>query len=204
MNTAKRNPTDGIAIASIVAKGTIEGEWDGTGGGVGYGTGGLGLFVGGMSGSKTQQSLLAKELEMPDSIRAGSFSMAWLLLLALMIVAATAFLGFGFVFLDPFISNNNKTVGFPFSFFAGEMSAWAMKGMLGFVFLVAVFKLMKSPSKSEKEEDERREKAKAKMRKIYHRLRYVEKDHIVFDPKSGMELPATEENVRTLLGSISK
>lgn len=33
----------------------------------------------------------------------------------------------------------------------------------------------------------------------YYRLRYVEADHVVFDPVSGMELPATRENIMTML-----
>lgn len=60
-----RNAKEGVALAAIVAKETTEGKWSGTGGGLGFGTGGLGLFVGGMSGTKREQSQRAKEFEAP-------------------------------------------------------------------------------------------------------------------------------------------
>jgi len=212
-NMPKCNPTDGVAIASVVVKGTTEGKWNGTGGGVGYGTGGLGLFVGGMSGSKTEQTLLAKELEMPDGMRAKAFSTEWLFPVFGLVMGMFAFVGADIVLPDllklaPGTGGNN--IETPFTsivneFFDGNESnlfAWGLKGMAVLVFLMAAFQFMKPPSKREKEDYERREKTKAELRKIYHRLRYVEKDHIVFDPESGMELPATEENIRILLQEI--
>lgn len=41
-----------MPLAAIVAKETITGKWSGTGGGLGLGTGGLGLFVGGAARRK--------------------------------------------------------------------------------------------------------------------------------------------------------
>lgn len=55
-----RNANEGISLAAIVAKETTTGKWNGTGGGIGLGTGGIGLFIGGVSGSKQEQTQRAK------------------------------------------------------------------------------------------------------------------------------------------------
>lgn len=52
-----RNANEGISLAAIVAKETTTGKWNGTGGGIGLGTGGIGLFIGGVSGSKSQKEI---------------------------------------------------------------------------------------------------------------------------------------------------
>ncbi|EGH5303900.1 hypothetical protein IEL76_004169 [Salmonella enterica] len=60
-----RNANEGISLAAIVAKETTTGKWNGTGGGIGLGTGGIGLFIGGVSGSKQEQTQRAKNFESP-------------------------------------------------------------------------------------------------------------------------------------------
>lgn len=56
-----RNANEGISLAAIVAKETTTGKWNGTGGGIGLGTGGIGLFIGGVSGSKQEQTQRANK-----------------------------------------------------------------------------------------------------------------------------------------------
>ncbi|EOK4891186.1 TPA: hypothetical protein ACH7DN_002789 [Escherichia coli] len=53
-----RNANEGISLAAIVAKETTTGKWNGTGG--------IGLFIGGVSGSKQEQTQRAKNFESPS------------------------------------------------------------------------------------------------------------------------------------------
>ncbi|EEJ6365856.1 hypothetical protein K9T87_02140 [Escherichia coli] len=38
---------------------------------------------------------------------------------------------------------------------------------------------------------------------IYYRLRYVEDDHVVFDPKTGREVPAERNHILSLLNELA-
>ncbi|WP_272668124.1 hypothetical protein [Providencia sp. PROV117] len=52
-------PTDGVSLASIVANGTHNNDWNGAGVGVGSG----GLVVGGAAGQSVSRSELARNLD---------------------------------------------------------------------------------------------------------------------------------------------
>ncbi|ECI5052741.1 hypothetical protein EY329_03035 [Shigella sonnei] len=61
-------------------------------------------------------------------------------------------------------------------------------------------------SKREKEELTRveHEAAKTKLRiDVYHRLRYVESDHVVFDPVTGREVPAERTCINELVEALA-
>ncbi|MGI5806436.1 hypothetical protein ACRYKZ_23965 [Escherichia coli] len=48
-----------------------------------------------------------------------------------------------------------------------------------------------------------REAAKTKLRiDVYHRLRYVESDHVVFDPITGREVPAERACINKLIEAL--
>lgn len=92
-----RNAKEGVALAAIVAKETTEGKWSGTGGGLGFGTGGLGLFVGGMSGTKREQSQRAKEFEAPPK---ASFNWLYVFAPLILLLGIAAMFGFGSSFVQ--------------------------------------------------------------------------------------------------------
>ncbi|EBW4585633.1 hypothetical protein DPK58_25820, partial [Salmonella enterica subsp. enterica serovar Typhimurium] len=92
-----RNAKEGVALAAIVAKETTEGKWSGTGGGLGFGTGGLGLFVGGMSGTKREQSQRAKEFEAPPK---ASFNWLYVFAPLILLLVVAAMFGFGSSFVQ--------------------------------------------------------------------------------------------------------
>ncbi len=60
-----RLASDGIPIAAIVARETTAKAWQGTGSGIGFGTGGLGLMFGGVAGATTEQSNRARGFTLP-------------------------------------------------------------------------------------------------------------------------------------------
>jgi len=198
-NKTKRNSNDGVSIASIVAKGTAEGKWSGTGGGVGFGTGGLGFFVGGMSGSETRQSLLASELEAPRGIRPRSMTS---------LLAPLGFLGMAIWFsvapdmLMEMAGGNglNLSTDIPLGNIDPEVMQNLIKtAPLVLVTLSAISFIMSAISKKKEREQEQENEKAAKRSEVYYRLRYVESDHVVFDPKTGMELSATRENVARIV-----
>lgn len=203
--TTKRKPSDGVALASIVAKETTEGKWSGSGGGLGLGPGGLGLFVGGMTGTKRDQTLRAKEFQPPkkDEFR-----------LMKVVGPMVALAAFGLLFsCSGQVLNSVADTGFAPTGNLGRVnqSLQAVMDVLLFVvpvvavFGAAIWYVFGSDKRSQREH-ERHEAAKRQdesMQSVYYRLRYVEADHVVFDPVSGMETPATRENIMTMLRTLS-
>ncbi|WP_249213822.1 hypothetical protein [Tatumella sp. JGM130] len=61
-----RDPKEGISLAAITAKETTHSNFSGTGGGLGLGTGGLGVFFGGISGTRQDQTQRAKNFVAPE------------------------------------------------------------------------------------------------------------------------------------------
>ncbi|EBY7093663.1 hypothetical protein D5903_25335 [Salmonella enterica subsp. enterica serovar Stanley] len=73
------------------------------------------------------------------------------------------------------------------------------------VIITAMIWFLFFSSKREKEELTRveREAAKTKLRiDVYHRLRYVESDHVVFDPITGREVPAERTCINKLIEAL--
>lgn len=74
------------------------------------------------------------------------------------------------------------------------------------VIIIAMIWFLFFSSKREKEELTRveREAAKTKLRiDVYHRLRYVESDHVVFDPITGREVPAERACINKLIEALA-
>ncbi len=204
-----RNASEGVALAAIVAKETTEGKWSGSGGGLGFGTGGLGLFIGGMSGTKREQSQRAKEFEAPEK-PAFNWFYVWAPLFAAVAIALFFWLATGAVSLlggsdggtqlsGP-VERVNTTFGPMVQFLGWAVPAAAMiGGSIWFIF--------GGSNRRQKAEDARFKRAEAASRvkeAIYYRLRYVEADHIVFDPKTGREVPAERGHIQTLLDELTR
>ncbi|EAV7022655.1 hypothetical protein ABJD62_004339 [Salmonella enterica] len=200
-----RDPKEGVALAAIVAKETTEGKWSGTGGGLGFGTGGLGLFVGGMSGTKREQSQRAKDFEAPPK---ASFN--WLYVfgpfIALLVVAVLFKFGASFSeFMRDTAPSHSGSLSGPqanLGEFVSVLGTWVPV----LVILAAVVWFFFGRASREREEQARFKRAEAADKAkgvIYHRLRYVEADHVVFDPKTGKEVPAERDHILSLLSQLA-
>ncbi|HCA3195775.1 TPA: hypothetical protein MN540_005083 [Klebsiella pneumoniae] len=204
-----RNPKDGVALAAIVAKETTTGEWSGSGGGLGLGSGGIGFFVGGVSGTHCDQTQRAKDFEGPQETSYSQLNvygpMLGLLAVAVLIrfcagVAST-------MAEDTAVTSNSdqgplnnlpNLLSGVLDFFGNVVPVLACLGAIGWFVFCSYGR-----HKSEAERVER-EEAKTKIRKkIYYRLRYVENDHIVFDPESFEEVPAEREAITALITKIA-
>lgn len=201
-----RNANEGVALAAIVAKETTEGTWRGSGGGLGFGTGGLGLFVGGMSGTKREQSQRAKEFEAPPK---ASFNWLYVFAPLLLLLAIGAMFAFGSNVVQFISAGQPAATG---NLGRVQANLDEMVGVLGqfvpvLAFLGAGLWFIFGRSSREDEETARYEAAKARdaiREAVYYRLRYVEHDHVVFDPVTGAESPAAREAILALIEQIAE
>ncbi|EAA5483209.1 hypothetical protein D6C39_003365 [Escherichia coli] len=208
-----RNANEGISLAAIVAKETTTGKWNGTGGGIGLGTGGIGLFIGGVSGSKQEQTQRAKNFESPKEEEYSLLNVYGSIIKILV---------FGVLFglssrLFTFLSDTGSDFAEPVTTTTATGKIQSILGgmaemvsILGtvvpfLVIIIAMIWFLFFSSKREKEELTRveREAAKTKLRiDVYHRLRYVESDHVVFDPITGREVPAERACINKLIEAL--
>ncbi|KAA0178818.1 hypothetical protein FX016_23080 [Cupriavidus gilardii] len=202
----QRDPKEGVALAAIPAKETTEGRFSGTGGGLGFGTGGLGVFVGGVSGTTRTQTQRARDFQGPE--KAG---FPWLSLYGPILAA----LGFAFVFSVAvgFVGHVADTGPRLSSGPVANIAAVANRivsvvptlVVIGVFAYIVYFMLFAVPSRRAVAEEQAKaeEAAHAGRMEVYHRLRYVEADHIVFDPATGREVPATAQAIRRLLDELA-
>ncbi|EIC0560675.1 hypothetical protein K9245_004588 [Salmonella enterica subsp. enterica serovar Heidelberg] len=196
-----RDPKEGVALAAIVAKETTDGKWSGTGGGLGFGTGGLGLFIGGMSGTKREQSQRAKNFEAPPK---ASFNWWYVFGPFIGLLAVGILFKIGASFSE--VMNDGEA---PQSGPAANIGAFV--SVLGtwvpvVAIIAAVVWFFVGRGGREREEEARFKRAEAADKAkavIYHRLRYVEADHVVFDPKTGKEVPAERDHILSLLSQLA-
>ncbi len=191
-----RNPTDGIALAAIVAKETTNGG-SGTGGGIGLGTGGMGFFVGGINGTRSDQT---------------GYSFFNVHGPALRIIAFGVLCGLfakGALIMGEGVPETNNSANGPIvdasALFSGFLEFVATFVPLLACLIVAIWFIFFSSGRHKAEVKRvQREEAKINIRKkIYHRLRYVENDHIVFDPESSEEVPAEREAIAALITRLA-
>ncbi|WP_193060887.1 hypothetical protein [Halomonas sp. 3A7M] len=200
-----RNKSEGVSLAAIVAKETTHGKWSGSGGGIGFGTGGIGLFVGGMSGTKTDQSIRAKELKGPDK---PSFNWWYIYApaFALIFAAIVTSVGSQVVTSIPMSGSVSNPVLENVEGSFADMAKF-VGYVIGPLLIVcsAIYVLFFSGERS-KEANARfdREGALFEIKKtVYLRLRYVEADHVVFDPDTGEEVPAERDKISALLERLA-
>jgi hypothetical protein len=196
------------SVKAIVASETTHGSWHGSAGLVGIGNEGLAFGAASMSGNHTSQSLRAQEFmaPRPEAVHEASVGFRRLMtglmgLFMLVLLGKVAF---------PFIDDAGSTTYYLGGDSSGprhelqELAIWL--GGAGFL-LLAVFGLVYMVIKAYEPEANRQFKqAKARDRRrdrIYSRLRYCEYDHIVFDPVTRAEAPATERRINVLINSIA-
>lgn len=204
-----RKPNEGITLAAIVAKETTTGEWSGSGSGIGLGTGGMGFFVGGMSGTSRDQTQRAKDFEGPQETSYSLLNVYGPMLGFLAVAVLCRFCaGAASSMVEDTPVTSNSAQG-PLDNLPGLLS-----GIMDFIgnvvpilaCLGAIGWFVFCSYGRHKEESERveREEAKTKARKrVYNRLRYVENDHIVFDPESLEEVPAEREAIAALITRLA-
>lgn len=175
----KYSPDEGVALASIVARGTEKGTFQGLG--VGVGTNGLGGgLVGGISSSQTK---LAEELEfnIKPIERNGDFTVFIIL--------------FGVAMICGILPNIFDKDSLPWAF-----GVTVLLGVLAVITYLYAFQ-GKSNDDIQKENRELREEYRKK-KDIYMRLRFVEKDFVIFDPVSGKWAYAENQSVKKLINAI--
>src|SRR5471030_2990875 len=102
-----RNEKDGVVLASIVAKETTNSEWSGLGSGLGFGTNGVGMVVGGMSGTKQEQTQRASDFEAPQKSEFNWWAV-WGPMIALAIIGVLLFCSsWAMDFLNSGVDTNN-------------------------------------------------------------------------------------------------
>lgn len=204
-----RNPKDGVTLASIVARETTDGKWSGIGGGIGLGTGGVGLFVGGMSGTKREQTQRAKTFEAPAK---SGFNWLYVYgpIIGMVAVGVMIRMSTGFVEVIHESSIPTQPQG---NILAGAEDAMmtVMSSLGTIVPILAALGVcvyyVTGRQRREAEETKRYEEEKKKdilKSDIYYRLRYIENDHVVFDPVTGDEVVAERDAIIELIDRLAK
>ncbi len=196
-----RQASDGIPIAAIVARETTDKTWQGTGSGIGFGTGGLGLMFGGVTGATTEQSNRARGFTLPDVARERWF---WALGPIIGVVVAV---GMTSVIVDmmPSIIGDGGDVPPVFARLLNILPTIVhVLGVLGVVGIGVVLMLDLNPRvRHERERVDRDTVAHRQMQKVHARLRYVEADHVIFDPVTGQEVPANNTDMISLVETLA-
>ncbi|MEQ5306345.1 hypothetical protein ABN238_19395 [Providencia rettgeri] len=174
-------PTDGISIASLVAKGTQSNDWNGAGVGVGSG----GLVVGGAAGQSISRSELAKifdVLEKEPERKPANYNLLVSPLLFILL----------FSFAMPIVQDDtNKTI------------IAIVFLVLGTVCTVVHGIYFSGIRDKEIWEENARLKREYELKKaIYYRLRFVEADFVVFDPVTGYWAYAEKAKLIALIAKI--
>lgn len=194
-----RKKDDGVSLASIVAKETSYSEGSGSVSGVGIGTGGLGLFTGVSSMSFTTQTQRAKEFEAPAPPSFNVFyvfgSIIVLIIMGMLFSCANSI-------LEPMETLATRNTGLQTD--VSNLSSYLGGFMLITIIIGVLFHIFQAPRKfKEAQETLNKDETKhKKLMEVYYRLRYVEADNIVFDPKTMLETIATEQNIYNLMESI--
>ncbi|HAW0459846.1 TPA: hypothetical protein JLJ37_004473 [Escherichia coli] len=209
-----RKANEGISLAAIVAKETTTGKWSGLGTGIDLGTGGIGLFIGGMAGSKQEQTQRAKNFESPKP-KEEEYSLLNVYSPIIKVLVLGVIFGFSARFFT-FLSDTNSGFDEPVTAATdtGKIQTFldvVVDGMAVIApflaIIIAFIWFLFFSSEREKEELTRveREAAKTKFRiDVYNRLRYVENDHVVFDPLTGREVSAEPLYITKLIDELAQ
>ncbi len=209
-----RKANEGVSLAAIVAKETTTGKWSGLGTGIGLGTGGIGLFIGGMAGSKQEQTQRAKNFESPKP-KEEEYSLLNVYSPIIKVLVLGVIYGFSARFFT-FLSDTNSGFDEPVTAATdtGKIQTFldvvvgGMAVIAPFLAIIIAFIwFLFFSSEREKEELTRveREAAKTKLRiDVYNRLRYVENDHVVFDPLTGREVSAEPLYITKLIDELAQ
>ncbi|HCT9039556.1 hypothetical protein OKT76_17485 [Providencia rettgeri] len=176
-------PTDGVSLASIVAKGTHNNDWNGAGVGVGSG----GLVVGGAAGQSISRSELARNLgvlEKAPKLRPADYNVLAIPMFFIMLL----FMVMPVMNIEKYQMITSITL---------IVLGIACTTVYGIYFSGARNKEIKEENASLKREYELK-------KTIYYRLRFVEADFVVFDPVTGYWDYAEKEKLISLIKKIKE
>ncbi|OIS90232.1 hypothetical protein [Brucella cytisi] len=200
-----RDPKEGVSLAAIVAAETKDGEWSGAGGGLGLGIGGIGVFAGGATGSNREQSKRAQDFEAPEQSKFDWQSVYSPVIGAVMLGAiAIATSSMSKMFMGG--HEPGSKIDRVQSMLGNIMTVMGIAVpilCLLFAGYYVIFGSAKAVAKENKRL-ERLEQLQPIRESVYYRLRYVEADHVVFDPVTGRETPAERNRILQLLDELAK
>lgn len=189
-----RDKSSGVSLAAIVSKETTETAWNGSGVGIGLTTAGIAPMLGFADGSSYSQTKRARDFAEPvkeDANLLETFKTPLMIF------------GVGCVFnFMPYMMNlviGSPAPNAPYQDALMTFLQWS-GAILAVVALGAATYICIS-GRTEVGEDER-EKAYALKNHIYNRLRYIEADHVIFDPVSNHEAPANKAGLAMLLQQV--
>ena len=146
------------------------------------------MFSASMSGESSSQTRRAAQFSAPESSGQESFYANS----PIMIVAFVV----GFMVLFGFMATAYKE---------GATDRLVLGGIIGVLVVIAFIGFLatlKSETHAETERNASNKAYDARRAQIYNRLRYVEKDHIVFDPESGFETTAQRPHIHALIDTV--
>lgn len=202
--TKKRNPQDGVSLAAIVAKETTNGAWSGSGGGIGLGSGGPGVFIGGMAGTKHEQTQRATEFSAPEK---PEFSLVAIFRPAIAFIIVALLSTCAMQMADSpneDVPATNGDAGLANLVHAlGDLIMFAPVICVVGLVIWFVFFFNNSMNDETKRYDSSLLKYEIR-EKIYYRLRYIESEHVVFDPVTMEEAQAHQIAIKMLINRISQ
>ena len=195
----------GPTIGSIVARETTHGTFEGGTSGLGFGTGGLGLFAGTVSGTTHSATDRARAMRAPQK---ASFN--WSSVIGPIAIAVFALVAYQVV--PGLLSSLTPPSGAPAAPDAGTiqqamgnlMDVVAPVGVIGaavmVIFMIASSKGRYRQAESTYQADTLRWEGK---KRVYDRLRYCEMDHQVFDPLTGRTCTASQNDILAMIDSLA-
>lgn len=182
---------DIYTLAAIVSKETTETAWNGSGVGIGLTTAGISPMLGFADGSSYSQTKRARDFAEPVKENANLLETFKTPLMILGVACAFNFLPYMMNLVVGSPAPDDRYTNALMTFLQSSGTVLAVVG-----FGVATYICISG--KAEVGEDER-EKAYALKEQIYNRLRYIEADHVIFDPVSNQEAPANKAGLAMLL-----
>lgn len=199
-----RDPKEGVSLAAIVAAETKDGKWSGAGGGLGIGLGGIGGFAGGATGSSHEQTKRAQAFEAPGQSEFDWKTVYHPAIVAFWLGIFTAVMTNIAKFFSGGVEPGSKIEGVQTALVNMISSVGIIVPVLCVLF--AGYYVAIGSGKAVAKENERLQRLEQLQpikENVYYRLRYVEADHVVFDPVTGRETPAERGRILKLLDELA-
>lgn len=189
--------TDGVSISGLYLRETTTTEKSGALLGGGLSTSGVVVGGGGYAGSETNQTLRSATFSPPQEKTVEPDTSRMLELLSYLGVVIV-----GFTILTYAIYGILTLLAYPFSTIMKQMFEDAIYFYIFLGVIIALFIIVTTPKDYSKVDKEKMRNG-ARM-EVYHRLRYVEVDNIVFDPSSNNGCYANRDSIRDLIEKTIK
>ncbi|WP_336764005.1 hypothetical protein [Asaia sp. VD9] len=185
-----RNVTDGIPLTALVAKESVKTGWNGAGGGFGLSSAGIAPMLGFAAGSAYSRTERARDLAAPQIKTGVDFG------IIPQLVMTSVAAGFIMYLPDMMLRYRSIDPGDRALRAITTLMHWGGAACIAGAFIWIVVVLMNQTRETGENDST---VAHALTKQIYNRLRYVEREHIIFDPTTGQEGPASKEGLTNLL-----